>query len=303
MTDLNTVEPAAVSRLDPTSGMVETALYLGSGADRVYGYQYTPADTGALGIVMCPAILGDFVTNYRREVVGARSLASRGFPVIRFHYRGTANSDGDISEMSFDSMVEDALSTAAALEEGTGISEVAFVGTRFGSLVAAAATRARAARAVALWEPMSDARSYFREMNRSRLMHDVSDGERQGSSFDDLASDLRVNGYADLLGYTLGRRLFESALDRTLLTELGDRTTDVLLVQFNLRKGIDRSRQALADALRVAGCDVQLEAVQGVELWGLHADGWTPIESRSDVKHLVEITTEWFSQRSGGDAS
>lgn len=303
MNDLNTVEPAAVSRLDATSGVVETARFLGSGADRVYGYQYVPAVAGGVGIVMCPAILGDFVTNYRREVVGARELASRGFPAIRFHYRGTGNSDGDVSELSFDSMVEDALATAAALEEGTGISDVAFIGTRFGSLVAAAATRARAARAVALWEPMSDARSYFREMNRSRMMHDVSGGEQQGSSFDDLASDLRTNGYADLLGYTLGRRLFESALDRTLLTELGDRATDVLLVQFNLRKGIDRSRQALADALRAAGCDVELQAVQGVELWGLHSEGWTPIESRSDVRHLLEITTEWFSQRAEGDAA
>jgi alpha/beta superfamily hydrolase len=303
MTDLNTVEPSAVSRQDPTTGMVETALYIGSGADRVYGYRYAPPDTRTLGIVLCPAILGDFVTNYRREVLGARSLASRGFPVMRFHYRGTANSDGDVSELSFDTMVEDAHAAAAALEEGSGISDVAFIGTRFGSLIAAAATRSRAARAVALWEPMTDARSYFREMNRTRMMHDVSGGEHQGSSFDDLAADLRANGYADLLGYTLGRRLFESALDRTLLTELGDRPADVLLVQFNLRKGIDRSRQALADALRAAGRTVDLEAVQGVELWGLHSDGWTPIESRSDVQHLLEITTEWFSRRAEGDVA
>jgi alpha/beta superfamily hydrolase len=302
MTDLNAVEPASVSRQDPASGMVETVRFLGSGADRVYSYQYAPAEARGLGIVMCPAILGDFASNYRREVVGARALAARGFPVRRFHYRGTGNSDGDFSDVSFDTMVEDALASAAALEEA-GVSDVAFIGTRFGSLVAAAATRSRAARAVAMWEPMTDARSYFREMNRTRMMHDVSGGERQGSSFDDLAADLRANGYADLLGYTLGRRLFESALDRTLLTELGDRATEVLLVQFNLRKGIDRSRQVLADALRAAGSSVDLEAVQGVELWGLHSDGWTPIESRSDVQHLLEITTGWFSRRAEGGAA
>jgi alpha/beta superfamily hydrolase len=301
MTDVNTVEPPAVSRRDPVSGIVETARFLGT-TDRIYAFDYLPADAKRLGIVMCPAILGDFASNYRREVVGARSLASRGFPVIRFHYRGAGNSDGDLSEISFDTMVEDALAAAAALERSGGVSDIAFLGTRFGSLVAAAASRTREAGAVAFWEPMSDARSYFREMNRTRMMHDVSDGQRQGSSFDDLAADLQANGYADLLGYTLGRRLFESTLDRTLLVELGERPADVLMVQFNLRKGIDRSRQTLADALRERGCDVQLEAVQGVEMWGLHAEGWTPIENRTDVKHLMEITTTWFAARTGGDA-
>ena len=303
MTDLNAVEPAAVSRLDRASGVVETARFLGSGAERVYGYQYVPADTRGVAIVMCPAILGDFVTNYRREVVGARALASRGFPVTKFHYRGMGNSDGHALEMSFDTMVEDALAAAAALEEDTGISDVAFIGTRFGSLVAAAATRALATRAVAMWEPMKDARTYFREMNRSRMMHDVSGGESQGASFDDLASDLRANGYADLLGYTLGRRLFESAIDRTLLTELGGRAADVLIVQYNLRKRIDPSRRKLADELRAAGYDVELQAVQGVELWGLHSDGWTPVESRPAVRELVEITTQWFLRRTEGDAA
>jgi alpha/beta superfamily hydrolase len=301
MTDLSAVEPAAASRLDPTVGVVETARFLGSGTDRIYAYQYVPAALRGLSIVMCPAILGDFVTNFRREVLGARALASLGFPVTRFQYRGTGNSDGELSEMSFETMVEDARSAASSLEEVSGVSEVVFMGTRFGSLIAASATRSRAARAVGLWEPMSDARSYFREMNRSRMMHNVSGGERRGSSFDDLTSDLRANGYADLLGYTLCRRLFESALDRTLLAELGDRAADVLLIQFNFRKGIDRSRQALADALRSAGRNVELEAVQGVELWGLHSEGWTPIESRSDVRHLLEITTNWFSRLTEGD--
>jgi hypothetical protein len=203
--------------------------------------------------------------------------------------------------MSFETMVEDALAVAASLEEVSGIGDVVFMGTRFGSLVAAAATRARSGRAIGLWEPTTDARSYFREMNRSRMMHNVSGGERRGSSFDDLVSDLRTNGYADLLGYTLGRGLFESAIDRTLVGELGDAAADVLLVQFNLSKGIDRSRQALANALQDAGRRVKLEAVQGVELWGLHSEGWTPIESRPDVQHLLEITTEWFSRRAEGD--
>jgi hypothetical protein len=77
----------------------------------------------------------------------------------------------------------------------------------------------------------------------------------------------------------------------------------VLLLQFNLRKSIDRSRQVLADTLRASGCRVDLQAVQGVELWGLHSEGWTPIESRPDVRDLVEITTEWFSRRAEGDVA
>jgi alpha/beta superfamily hydrolase len=303
MTERNAVETPAVSRIDARSGVTESARFLGSGTDRIYAYQYLPASKRGNAIVMCPAILGDFASNYRREVVGSRALAARGFAVTRFHYRGAGNSDGTVSDLSFDSMVEDAMTAADALVAAAGVDDVSFLGTRFGSLVAAAATRARAARAVAMWEPMADARSYFREMNRSRMMHEVSGGERQGATFDDLAADLRANGAADLLGYTLGRPLFETALDRTLLGELGDHTADVLLVQFNLRKGIDKSRQALADALRAGGSTVDLQAVQGVELWGLHAEGWTPIESRTDVQSLLQITTDWFSSRVEGDAA
>jgi putative redox protein len=47
----------------------------------------------------------------------ARALAARGIAVLRFDFTGLGNSDGDFSNTSFSSNVQDLLAAAAALEE------------------------------------------------------------------------------------------------------------------------------------------------------------------------------------------
>src|SRR6185295_6117614 len=108
----------------------------------------------------------------------------------RFHYRGNGNSDGDEAAVTFDSLVADARDAANALKAWTGVREVTFLGTRFGGLIAAAAARLEGARDVVLWEPVLEARGYFREANRARLVQSASRGEGQGSTYEDMLAQL-----------------------------------------------------------------------------------------------------------------
>jgi alpha/beta superfamily hydrolase len=50
--------------------------------------------------------------------------------VVRFHYRGGGHSDGQASQVTHDSMVEDALAASEWLVEKTGIARIGLVGTR-----------------------------------------------------------------------------------------------------------------------------------------------------------------------------
>jgi pimeloyl-ACP methyl ester carboxylesterase len=97
----------------------------------------------------------EFAHNYRREVLLARALAVAGQAVLRFHYRHTGNSDGDGVDLTFDSMREDALGAIDALRSQAPKGPLTILGTRWGSLIAAAAAAHHPDAAVVLWSPCS----------------------------------------------------------------------------------------------------------------------------------------------------
>lgn len=286
------VETAA-SRVDAT-GVRETVRFFGSNLDRIIGSLHDPGGARQ-AVVVCPSILTDFTTQYRHEVLFARLLASRGFAVMRFQYRGTGNSDGDGSTMTFEGMIEDTLDACSAVTGSTGISDISLLGTRFGALVAAEAARRLQMRTLALWEPVLDGLGYFREANRATLMHAVSKGGRRGSTFDDLVVDIHRDGFVDILGYTLDEALFDGSRDRTLEGALGPHLEAVQISQVGPRKELRKPYVALSERLRTLGCEVDLRSVYGGEPWWMTHDGWTPIESRPHVRDLVEGTVDWFA--------
>src|SRR5262245_12912212 len=128
----------------------------------VHAPRAAPA-TGTL--VVCPPILADLGADYRRQVLLGRALAAKGISVVRFHYRGWGNSEGDSTLTTFDTLVDDAHAAASAAPPG----RLAFLGTRVGALVAAAAARRHPQARLVLCEPI-DGAAYWREAVRVRLI-------------------------------------------------------------------------------------------------------------------------------------
>lgn len=127
---------------------------------------FHPAPRPRAGVLLLPPLLQEHALSYRLFVVLADELARHGIAMLRPHYYGTGDSDGDGREFSLAQADADAPVALAALRERVGAVPVAVLGVRAGAFVAAAlAARARLA-ALWLWRPVLDGAAYLAELHR-----------------------------------------------------------------------------------------------------------------------------------------
>lgn len=224
--------PSIVTRHDPRTGVWEEFSFFSAGGADLFSVTHAPARGGTAGVVICPPIVVELLTNYRHEVLLARSLAASGIAVQRFHYRGAGHSSGDEAGATLETMIDDAVTAARHLVSRTGVRDLTFVGSRWGALVAAGAARESPMSPLALWEPAVDAARYFRELFRSRLVREMKDARFAGQGVDTVTKELVDRGWVDILGYKVHRALYDSARGITLPSMLARSTGPVLLVQF-----------------------------------------------------------------------
>ena len=289
------VDVAATSgvRTDAATGVTETLAFFG-GEERLFGSTYTPAEGTEHGVVICPSIHAELITNYRKEVLLARELAAAGFAVQRFHYRGMGNSDGAIEELTFETLEEDVVTAARHLDERTGVTSIAFVGIRYASLVAAAAARRYDGAPLALWDPVVEARSFFREVMRARLIGKFNvnkEGEGAPPAKESLA-DLSEKDAVDVLGYPITGALYSSGGARSLAQELGDDPRPIMMIQFTRKETVRPDLAKLDEALTAKGFETSVSVIVGQPAW------WFPGE-RLRAREDVDTTVAWLSKVSG----
>jgi pimeloyl-ACP methyl ester carboxylesterase len=280
-------------RTDSGGAFSEEAGFFGSGPQRLFGVLHRPTGPALGGLVICPSIYAQFITGYRTEVALARTLASHGLAVQRFHYRGVGHSDGETDETTFATMREDALAAAERLLERTGVGALGFLGTRFGGLLAASAASEHRGCPLVLVEPTLEARRFFHDAWRTMLIRDVRDGTARRARGQGLAEVLEREGTVDdVLGYSICRPLFESVADLTLTGELGDGARPALLVQLGRALSLRRDLEEAAAALRGLGCEVDVEAVtEDVAAWFRLKPG--------PQQALIEVTSGWLEDEMG----
>ena len=284
------------SWVDPRTGILEEATFFGSGPSKLFGCLHMPVGEPIGGLVTCCPFQAELLRNYRREVLLARHLAAHGIAVQRFHYRGSGHSDGDTADATFETMREDALVAAEHLGRRTGASSIAFMGTRWGGLAAAAATAENGGH-LALWEPILDTQRYFDEVLRFRLMYEMKEDPSTTLSDAALLEEMHRTGSVDVLGHTLELRLYESALGRTLSDAVGDRTSSALLVQISLGRGLRKDYAAVAESWRKRGLAVETHVIPDRETWWISGDLWQIHETHAATRRLIEVTGDWAVRR------
>lgn len=254
------------SRIDATRAIREVVEFFGPPMERLAGTTHAPVAGSASGLVVCPSVCSDFLRNYRREVVLARDLAAQGVTVQRFHYRGTGNSDGESTDITFSSMCDDARSATARLV-ATGIGRLAFLGTRLGALVAAAVAREHPGAPLVLLDPVLDPAAFFREGFRARMASGARQGGQRATTTEELLAELREQGTIDVLGHAVDQPLYETACARSLVQELGQTPRPLLLVQFGSTNGLRPPYQALVDDLCAQGFTVETDSLGELMAW------------------------------------
>ena len=293
-------QPTAV-RTDPERGFSEEVQFVGDEGDRMFAFLHRPTEDPTAGVVMCSPLEAETIRHYRKEVLLGRALAARGLAAVRFHYRGTGNSDGEGSDRTFDDMAGDALDVAAWLRDRTGVERVAYLGTRWGALVAANAA-GRGTQPLAMWEPSVSAAAYFRETLRWRLMHELKHAEPGAPrpTTKDLVDEMRERGSVDVMGYPVHWSLYSTAADRTLQGELGSDPRRVLLVQLSLERELRAEYRRLVEEWNGAGLDAASELVIDEVAWRFQVVRWAAEEDRPETDRLLSITTAWLDDTLGG---
>jgi acetyl esterase/lipase len=282
------------TRVDREAGIREVAEFFGPNGSRMFGFMHLPLGRPVGGVVICSPLQAEFVRNYRREVALGRLLAESGVAVRRFHYRGSGNSDGDPAAVTFDSMLEDAVYSADRLVAELGLTKVAFVGTRVGGMIAAKAAGRFDGAALALWEPVLDPATYFREVFRGRLIHDLKEGGAAKRSGQSLLSALHREGSVDILGYSIHRDLYQSASTWRLGAILGEQIRSVLLVQLGGAGKLRSDFVSLVDQLTRNGLMVDTLMVPKQEPWWFGGGGWEVQEEPARKATLVGGTARWL---------
>jgi hypothetical protein len=288
-------EIQASTRIELESGSHEVEFF-GPYPSKMFGSTYVPIGKPSGGVIICCPLFAEMELNYVREVLLARSLCSVGFAVQRFHYRGSGNSDGYSHEVSFDSMRDDTLAAAEWLARKTGVTKLAFVGTRLAGLVAATAAVKFDGAPLALWKPAIEPSRYFREVLRTRLMHRLKVGAVTGSTGAAL-EELRRNGSLDVAGHSIDRRLYESSMRLSLVHALGERARPVLIIDLTPTGRVRNEYEALAVQLNDIGFQVEIKGIPDHLNEWLGSQRGGSEELRTAARTLAESTKEWIVRK------
>ena len=282
--------PPTAVREDRDGRFREETTFFEHRGERMFTVTHIPAHaTAEVGLVICCSILVEHLTNYRREVLLARRLAAGGMAVQRFHYRGAGHSTGDESQTTLASMVDDALAAADRLQARAGVRQVAFMGTRFGALVAAQAAGARPGGLLVFWEPVIDADRYFRELIRARLIHELKDMRRAYGAADAWKAEMARQGLVEIMGYPLFHNLYESARGAGLQARLPDTMPAVLVVQMGGGSAVRPATEQLRAWIAERGGTTQIEVVPEDPVWLFVGQR---IMNSADTP--VQITANWL---------
>jgi hypothetical protein len=279
----------ATTTLELEHGTTEQATFFGD----LFGVTHLPAGEPKGGLVVCSPIFSEFLKNNRREVLLGRRLAERGFAVQRFHYRGTGNSMGASSELTLESMTEDARTAAAHLRTVVGVETPDFLGTLLGAFAAAGAADARSQ--IVLWDPTLDGRRYFADLLRTLVIVGMSHGIEKNS--DDLEAEFQEKGRLDVAGFSLPRSLRNSAQGRKLELPAGEAPT--MIVQLGRKAEVSRATQRLVDEAEAAGRPTTVEPLAEREVWWFHkdVDKLRPDEGMTLDEGMLAPTIAWLTGR------
>jgi len=147
------------------------ALFFGPSNQQIFAAYHPPiGGSGQVLTVICPPVFNEYMRTQLALRELAISLAERGQHVLRFDYRGTGDSFGDLGEVGVSDWVED---IALAVREGrdlSGSSVVRLLGVRAGALLACRSAGASSdVQRLVLWDPVPDGAGYLQVLRRFQV--------------------------------------------------------------------------------------------------------------------------------------
>ncbi len=180
------------------------ALVFGDSRQPLFGMHHAPAEPARrTAILICPPWGTEYMRAYRGLRQLAVQLARAGYPVLRFDYRGTGDSAGEVRDIALADWVADIVTAAAELRRVSGVPYLAVFGLRFGALLAQQALAdGLAADALLVWDAPPSGEVYMD--NLRHLDQATSDARNRYRA---PRAQLPEAGGDELLGYAWPRSL------------------------------------------------------------------------------------------------
>jgi pimeloyl-ACP methyl ester carboxylesterase len=180
---------------------MQEAFFFGRDDARLFGCYHPPVNgDGHVVTIVCPPLFSEYPRTHRALRELALALAQAGQHVLRFDFRGTGDSTGELDQYSITDWVDDVASAVAEARDISDCEMTRMLGVRAGALVTGQAVSAiDAVDRLVLWDPVVDGASYLEELRHAQ-------SEFCGRNFF-LGRHERRQALAEHGGYTLSDRM------------------------------------------------------------------------------------------------
>jgi len=168
-------------------------FFFGDSAEPLYGVYHPPSITPnkTEGILLCAPFGQEYMRSHRAFRQLALLLNKQGYPVLRFDYKGTGDSYGDIEGASVQDWVHNIHLAAEELQHTAQVKKVSLVGLRLGGLLATAAcSEIQNIESLVLWDTIVTGDRYIEE-----LQSVIDQSHQSKSKYVDSQGTLHFNGF------------------------------------------------------------------------------------------------------------
>ncbi len=245
-------------------------------------------------VVLCPPFGEEKLWAHRVLVSAARTMAAQGYPVLRFDYGGTGDSDGELAEASLETTLDDIRRAIAQARDATRRDTVALVGVRFGAAFAGlVAEDAPDVTHLALWAPILEGGRYMQELLRINLSTQLAAYKAIRQDRAALVTLMEQGQAVNVDGYDLSHAMYAQCSSVTFARgplAFGGRC---LIAQVDVSDAAPVSKEL--DALQKNYRSGQLLRVTEDPFWKE-----VPVFcGRAD--RLAQATVDWMERAGGGD--
>jgi pimeloyl-ACP methyl ester carboxylesterase len=172
-------------------------LFFGRSDAPLYGVYHPPLrNPRSEAVLLCYPFGQEYMRAHRAFRQLALLLTRAGNHVLRFDYRGTGDSNGEMDEVTPQEWVEDIGTAVDELRELAGPVSLTVVGLRLGGLLAGVACHGRAdVERLVLWDPVLSGDDYQQELIATIAAEHPSEKEKSGNG---VTADgtLHYNGFS-----------------------------------------------------------------------------------------------------------
>lgn len=269
---------------------METPFFFPSGNFRIFGvYHQSRGAPRREGFVFCAPFAEEKLWAHRVMVNFARDLAAMGYPVLRFDYMGSGDSEGDFEESSLDTMLADTACAITTLRQKAGsLKTLNLLGLRLGATVAALMEeRTPGIGKLVLWDPVIDGSDYMREMLRINLSTQTAVYRKIMHNTDALIRMMSEGMTVNVDGYEMAWPMYEQIAGVNLADRPDKRTAPVLIDQISRK---DKEAGTTLKRLLDRYPNSKLEVVVEEPFWKEHRRYYARAEN------LYEKTIRWLRE-------